>query len=104
MKEKKEREKEKKKKAKQRKQNAKQQAKHEAEEKEIQAQKQLAISKKAEEDIQSNAGKCSFCEKSLGGIVPYEVFGRHCCSSSCVVRMRRKITADAAEKRLKSHN
>ena len=46
------------------------------------------------------AGYCEYCKNSLFGIQSYEIFDKKCCSSSCVLSLRRKISAEAAEKRM----
>jgi hypothetical protein len=43
---------------------------------------------------------CALCSKSLAGIKALDVFDRRCCSSDCVLRLRRKLAAEAAEKRV----
>ena len=46
-----------------------------------------------------SAGTCAFCNKSLYGVKALDVFDRRCCSSPCVLSLRRKLAADAALKR-----
>lgn len=46
------------------------------------------------------AGVCPSCQLSLYGIPTYEIFDQKCCSSACVVKLRRKLAAEAAEKRM----
>jgi thiamine pyrophosphate-dependent acetolactate synthase large subunit-like protein len=101
LKGKKEKEKEKKKKAKQRKQLAKQERVDQDEVNKIAKQEEIAKLQEAEERNIKIVGECGFCQKSLMGIVPLDIFDRRCCSSGCVVMMRRKLTAEAAEKRFK---
>jgi len=100
LKDKKEKEKEKKKKAKQRKQATKQEMNLKEQMEEKAKQEALAMQEAINLKNLKIVGFCSFCEKSLAGIVPLDVFDRRCCSSACVVQMRRKLTAEAAEKRL----
>mmetsp|Transcript_23283 Transcript_23283/g.39455 ORF Transcript_23283/g.39455 Transcript_23283/m.39455 type:complete len:125 (+) Transcript_23283:51-425(+) len=97
--EKKEKEKEKKKKAKVRKQNAKLEKIEQEEAERIARDQRLVREREIEERNSKLVGECSFCHKSLVGIVPLDIFDRRCCSSGCVVMMRRKLTAEAAEKR-----
>jgi hypothetical protein len=89
----KEKEKEKKKRAKQRK---KDEESARATAAELEAVQRLER-EKWERDV---AGKCANCEKSLYQIASYDVFDRRCCSSDCVVSLRRKLLAEAAEKRM----
>ena len=49
--------------------------------------------------VQTSAGVCAQCEKSLFGLKPLDLFDRRCCSSPCVVLLRRKLAVQAAEKR-----
>lgn len=113
----KEKEKEKKKKLKQKKKNEKELKKlNEIESSENQQQQQQQqeenlknetpaeiISKQYQEmntKAREAAGYCEYCKNSLYGIQSYEIFDKKCCSSSCVVSLRRKISAEAAEKRM----
>ena len=98
-KEQKEKEKEKKKRTKQRKKEQKEQDEKEAEEarKKLKEQEEELIKQK--ELSKLNAGVCAFCNKSLFGIKPLDIFDRRCCSSPCVLSLRRKLAADAASKR-----
>lgn len=52
------------------------------------------------EQAKANAGQCACCGMSLFGIQPFDVFDRRCCSSECVIKLRRRLAAEAAEKRL----
>lgn len=61
---------------------------------------QLELAKAEAEKRKVNAGSCALCQKSLAGIKALDVFDRRCCSSACVLQLRRKLTAEAAEKRL----
>lgn len=45
------------------------------------------------------AGVCAQCERSLFNIKSLDVFDRRCCSSACVLLLRRKLAAEAAENR-----
>eukprot|EP01041_Mallomonas_annulata_P012718 gene12718-26790_t len=45
-------------------------------------------------------GSCAFCSSSLVGKKVLELFDRRVCSSDCVMKFRRKLAAEAAEKRL----
>lgn len=90
----KDKEKEKKKRSKQKKKNDK-----EAEEK--RAREEEAAQVAAALAVRESAGNCDMCSKSLFQAQMYEVFDKKCCSSACVVLMRRKLMAEAAEKRLK---
>ena len=99
IKEKKDKEREKKKKARQRKQNAKLQK---AElEKETKEDNSSFIAEK-EERGSTLEGDCSYCHMSLKGIVPLDVFDRRCCSTGCVAMLRRKLTAEAADRRARN--
>jgi hypothetical protein len=58
------------------------------------------------EKLKLNAGVCGNenCKKNLFEIAaPYEVFDKKCCSSSCVVNVRRSLAASAALKRLNNN-
>lgn len=56
----------------------------------------------AEALLRESAGECALCRKSLyKSVDSYDVFDKKCCSSACAVLMRRKLMAEAAEKRLK---
>jgi hypothetical protein len=95
IKEKKDKDKEKKKRSKQRKREAKQEI--------AQRDQQLKLAEESETadkiELEESVGECSLCGKTLGRQSPLEIFGKYCCSSACVVMLRRKLTADAAEKR-----
>jgi hypothetical protein len=45
------------------------------------------------------AGVCAQCNGSLYGVKALDVFDRRCCSSACVLLLRRKLAAEAAELR-----
>ena len=113
-------EKEKKKRAQQRKKEQKAQEERAAAE----ALQQLARQQREEElrreKVRAEAGNCSACGTQLFGIVPIQVsdfplflrwiillmavcpqvLSEKCCSSACVVRVRRSLAAEAALKRL----
>jgi hypothetical protein len=103
----KEKEKEKKKRAKQRKKEEQQQqqmtqqlgACEVPEEKEEKYQEEFSV---FERRAREAAGVCPSCQLSLYGIPTYEIFDQKCCSSGCVVKLRRKLAAEAAEKRMTS--
>ena len=46
------------------------------------------------------SGRCALCDASLYGVRALDVFDRRCCSSVCVVALRRRLAGEAAEKRL----
>jgi hypothetical protein len=46
------------------------------------------------------AGVCATCGVSLFGMVPLDIYDRRCCSADCVVKLRRRLLADAAAKRM----
>jgi hypothetical protein len=100
---KKEKEKEKKKRAKQRKKEEKIKEEEQAKQlrEEQQRQQLLAEQRAAEEKVrlEKAAGLCDVCSKSLYAKTLYTVFDRRLCSSECVSVMRRKLAAEAAEKR-----
>jgi hypothetical protein len=48
---------------------------------------------------QVDAGVCGQCGRSLFGVKALDVFDRRCCSSPCVMLLRRRLAAEAAEKR-----
>ena len=90
----KEKEKEKKKRARQKKKDEKKYQEEEA---------KIAAEAKAAEEAKkrTSCGNCDTCNKSLYRSEMFEVFDRKCCSSTCVVLCRRKLMAEAAEKRMK---
>lgn len=51
------------------------------------------------EEMLMRAGTCDQCNKSMHGILKYDIFDKSCCSSECVVLLRRKLQATAAENR-----
>jgi hypothetical protein len=53
-----------------------------------------------ERRARDQAGMCPACQKSLYGLVTYDIYDQKCCSSACVVMMRRRMAAEAAEKRM----
>ena len=57
----------------------------------------LLVEKEAEKMI--TAGNCAICSVSLYRKSVLDVFDRRCCSPVCVNLLRRKLTAEAAEKR-----
>ena len=61
---------------------------------------QQQVAKEEAEKRRANAGVCALCSNSLAGIKALDVFDRRCCSSDCVLRLRRKLAAEAAEKRV----
>ena len=86
-------EKEKKKRAKQRKKEQK--------EREV-AAAELARQTAAQREIEEQklAGNCAQCGIPLVNSKALDVFERRVCSSNCVLQLRRKLSAEAAEKRL----
>ena len=98
------REREKKKRAMQRKKEQKLSEVAEAAEavRRLQIETQLAASAASEamERRRMEAGRCAMCEASLYGRLALDVFDRRCCSSGCVVQLRRKLQAEAAMKRI----
>ena len=99
-----EKEKEKKKRAKAKKKEQKEKDEREAimmkEREDLQAQAAAAALQKYREENKKSAGSCANCNISLYGIKALDVFDRRCCSSNCVVSLRRKLAAEAALKRL----
>ena len=89
-------EKEKKKRAKQRKKEQKEKDERELEEANKKRLEQEQELEKQKELSKLNAGACAFCNKSLFGIKALDIFDRRCCSSPCVLALRRKLAADAA--------
>ena len=89
-------EKEKKKRAKQRKKEQKDKDEKEASEAKKKLEDQEQELEKQKELTKLNAGTCGFCNKTLFGIKPLDIFDRRCCSSPCVLSLRRKLAADAA--------
>jgi len=67
-----------------------------------QVEAQLAVSAASEamERRRTEAGRCAQCEESLYGRLALDVFDRRCCSSQCVLQLRRKLQAEAALKRI----
>jgi len=100
----KQKEKEKKKRAAQRKKDQKAKSEQEAAQAQELLEQQEKAAALAEEERRANAvnnaGNCANCEKHLFGIVPLEIFDQKCCSSGCVMKLRRKLAADAAMKRM----
>ena len=99
-----EKEKEKKKKAKMKKKEQKEKDEKEAEEMKLREEQQTIAAasalQKFREENKKAAGNCANCNVSLFGLKPLDVFDRRCCSSNCVVALRRKLAAEAALKRL----
>jgi DNA repair exonuclease SbcCD ATPase subunit len=100
----KEKEKEKRKKAKQRKKEEKLTAPSHSEEavapgpmSEHQFREGISL---LERRAREEAGVCPVCEKSLYGLVSYDLYDHKCCSSTCVMTLRRRLAAEAAEKRM----
>lgn len=93
---KKEKEKEKKKRAKQRKKEAKE---HETK---IENDKndESPVKKDPTPEKSLAAGLCAYCEKSLINIKVLDVFDRRCCSTNCVILLRRKLAGEAALQRM----
>lgn len=54
---------------------------------------------KKEQEARKLAGECEICHVSLYDNTVYNVYDRKACSSKCVLVLRRKIAAEAAEKR-----
>ena len=96
-KQRKEKEKEKKKRAKQRKKEAKE---REAVKDESAKDEDSRETQKSKEEPSQKAGTCAFCDKSLFGIKVLDVFDRRCCSTNCVILLRRRLAGEAALKRL----
>lgn len=48
------------------------------------------------------AGFCDQCNKSLYKIEPFAIYDARCCSTACVALMRRKLAAEAAERRFRN--
>lgn len=95
---KKEKEKEKKKRAKQRKKDDKD--REEAAEEAVK-QEQNRV-KREEEEAKARVGVCAQCGRSMVGIKAMDVFDRRCCSSACVVALRRRLAGEAALNRLRT--
>ena len=87
------------------------QRKAEATAKDIQLAQDAALAEKMRqeelvasiEQAKASAGNCAFCGKSLYDVKkPFNMPGDigSCCSASCAMSARRKLQADAAEKRL----
>ena len=76
--------------------------KNEREAVELKAQEErnaiLEIQKKQEKMLA--AGNCAICGSILYGKASFEIFDTRCCSTACVSVFRRKLAAEAAEKRL----
>jgi len=93
-------EREKKRRAKQKRKEQKEKDETEAARLEAQRVAQQEAAKADAETRRLNAGQCALCGKSLAGVRALGVFDRRCCSSDCVLRLRRRLAAEAAEKRL----
>ena len=50
----------------------------------------------------ARAGFCDQCNKSLFKIEAFTIYDAKCCSTTCVALMRRKLAAEAAEKRFRN--
>ena len=94
-----EKEREKKKRAKQRKKDNKEKDAREAEELKVLEEQERALEQQREEEVVMAAGICAFCSISLFRKKVYDIFDRRCCSGSCVIALRRRLQAEAAEKR-----
>lgn len=99
-----EKEKEKKKRAQQRKKEQKKKSELEKkmalEKFENDKKQKEAEDRKKIEFEKNQAELCSVCRKPMYGMIPLDVLGQRCCSSHCVVTLRRELAAEAALKRL----
>jgi hypothetical protein len=96
---KKEKEREKKRRAKQRKKETKEKDEVAAKQAEEERKRQASEAASALAARMRGAGVCGMCEKPLFGIATLDIFDRRCCSSACVVALRRKLAGEAALKR-----
>jgi hypothetical protein len=94
-----EKEKEKKRRAKENKKKKKEKDEQEAAEALRRAEAQKIAAEEEAKKRMATAGNCALCGKALYGAQVYDVFDRRCCSTACVATLRRKLAAEAAEKR-----
>ena len=94
-----EREKEKKRRAKQKKKENRENDEREAiEAKRREELEQIEAEQRRLETIK-NAGECAACQISLYGKKVLDVLDKKCCSGPCVIKCRRQLQAQAAERR-----
>ena len=63
-------------------------------------QQQQKVSKL--EAAKRDAGVCATCGVSLYGKLALDIYDRRCCTSECVIKLRRQLAADAAMKRFQN--
>lgn len=94
-----EKEKEKKRRAKLKKKELKEKDEREAAAMKVrEEQERLRLLERKAEDVIA-AGNCAVCELQLFGRKTFDIFDNKCCSTSCISLLRRKLAAEAAEKR-----
>ena len=95
----KEKEKEKKKRMKANKKDRKERDEKEALEQAKNRELQQVAAQEEAKARQLAMGVCALCKRSLYGVKAFDVFDRRCCSTPCVMLLRRQLAAEAAEKR-----
>lgn len=65
---------------------------------------QALVAQRSQEEARSaaareGAGVCAYCGVSLFGRLALDLYDRRCCGADCVLKLRRRLLADAAMKR-----